>query len=391
MKILQVTQSFKPMWQFGGVVRVSYEISKHLVDKGHDVTVYTTNRSFSKNIVANKPVDVEGIQTYYFENLGNYVPWKFFTAMPCYLPFIARKQIKEFDIVHIHEHRTFLAVIVHHYAKKYGIPYVLQAHGSVLPFFAKQKFKKSFDSIWGYNLLKDASKVIALNMAEVEQYGRMGLDKEKIEVVPNGIDLSKYTNLPKKGEFRKKYSIEDNEKIVLFLGRIHKIKGLDLLVNAFADLTKKMDNVRLAIVGYDGGFLPVLKKQIDDLNINDRILFTGPLYGADKLNAYVDADVYVLSSVYETFPNTVLESLVCGTPVVLTDRCGIADVVDKVAHVVEYDKNQLQDVLFRILIDEKTKNRFSESGKKLVKEEFNWDKIVKKVERIYENCLHSMK
>ena len=202
MKILQVTQFFKPMWEAGGVVRVAYEISKHLGDQGHEVTVYTTGGIHSANIETNRPIDVDGIKVYYFENLRKYFPWKILPVVPYYLPFIARKQIKQFDVIHIHEHRSLLAVIVHRYAKKYGIPYVLQAHGSVLPFFAKQRFKKLFDSIVGCRILRDASKLIALNKTEANYYMKMGVDEDKIDIVPNGVKLSEYEILPEKGKFR---------------------------------------------------------------------------------------------------------------------------------------------------------------------------------------------
>ena len=93
---------------------------------------------------------------------------------PYYLIFIARKQVKNFDIIHIHEHRTFLAVIVCYFAKKNNVPYIVQAHGSVMPFFQKTLFKKLFDKLWGNNILNNASNLIALTETESEQYQNDG-------------------------------------------------------------------------------------------------------------------------------------------------------------------------------------------------------------------------
>jgi glycosyltransferase involved in cell wall biosynthesis len=385
VKILQVTNFFKPSWESGGPARVAYEISKKLIERGHEVTVYTSDGFKSRlDVKKNELVDIDGIKTYYFRNLSRYLARKMVLSIPYYLPIVARKEIRYFDVIHIHEHRTVLAVVVRHYAKKYGVPYVLQAHGSVLPFFQKQGLKKIFDLSFGYKILRDASKIIAVTKMETEQYKKMGVDEDKIEIVPNGIDLFEYDNLPKRREFRRKYLIRDDEKIILYLGRIHKIKGIDLLVNAFADLVTELDDVRLVIVGPDDGFLSALKRQIEDLKIGDRILFTGPLYERDKLEAYVDADVYVLPSVYETFPVTVLEAWACGTPVIITDRCGIADIVDKVGCVVEYDKGKLRDAISKVLSDEGLRRRFGEEGRRLVREEFGWGEVVKKVEEVYE-------
>jgi len=389
MKILQVCHSFYPCFDAGGVVRVVYELSKKLVKNGHGVTVYTTDGCKKRlDVKKNLPVCVEGISTYYFSNLSNYLRMKLKIATTYYLPTVARKEIMDFDVIHIHEHRTVLAIVIHKYSQKYNVPYIIQAHGSVLPTFQKQRLKKIFDLLFGYKILKDASKVIALTKTEVEQYNKMGVDGGKIEIVPNGIDFSEYANLPKRGEFRKRYSIKDDEKIILYLGRIHKIKGADLLVKAFADLTNDLDDVRLVIAGPDDGFLSTLKKKIGNLKIDDKILFTGPLYERSKLGAYVDADVYVLPSVYEIFGIAVLEACACGTPVIVTDRCGIADVVDgKVGYVVEYDKDQLRDAIFEVLSDGGLRRRFGEEGRRLVREQFGWDKVVLGVERIYLNLI----
>ena len=388
MKILQVISAFYPAHAYGGTVEVAYHLSKELVRRGHEVTVYTSDSLDKYHRQKSSVSEIDGIKVYYFTSLNNRLAWNHrLIFIPSILPRL-RREINSFDIVHLHSYYTFLNIATYHYAKKHNIPYVLQAHGSVLPIFKKQRLKKFFNLFWGYRILKDASKIIALTKIEAEQYKEMGVDEDKIEIVPNGIDLSEYENLPKKGEFRKKYSIRDDEKMILYLGRIHKIKGIDLLVKAFADLINELDGVRLVIVGPDDGFLSTLKRQIRDLKIGDKILFTGPLYEMDKLKAYVDADVYVLPSVYEIFGITVLEACVCGTPVIVTDRCGIADFIDgRGGYVVEYEKDQLRDVIIKVLRDEELRRRFGEEGKRLVREEFGWDKVVGKVEEVYLSLL----
>ena len=388
MKILQVTNFFKPSWEAGGPARVSYELSKKLMEIGHDVTVYTTDGfKWRLNVGKNKPVDVDGLRTYYFRNLSSHLARKMVLPTPYYLPIVARREIKDFDVIHIHEYRTMPGLIVYYYATKYSVSYVLKAGGSLPIINRMQRMKKTFDILFGYRMLQNASKAIARNKREVKQYKKMGVNETKIEIIPVGINLNEYDNLPKKGVFRKKYSINDHEKIILFLGRIHKIKGIDLLVKAFRDLLMMLENIRLVIVGPDDGFMSTLKKLVIGFKIGNRILFTGPLYEKDKLKAYVDADVFVLPSIYETFPSTVLEAWACGVPVIVTDRCGIADFVAKVGYVVEYDKDQLQDALFKILSNEELRKKLGAESKKFVRENFSWDKIVKKTEALYETIL----
>ena len=102
----------------------------------------------------------------------------------------------------------------------------------------------------------------------------MGVPEEKIAIIPNGIDLSEYASLPPEGSFKKKFGIKEKEKIVLYLGRIHKIKGIDILVKAFANVIKKLDSVRLVVVGPDDGYLSELQALIKALRIEDNVLIT---------------------------------------------------------------------------------------------------------------------
>ena len=153
-----------------------------------------------------------------------------------------------------------------------------------------------------------SSKVIALSQAEAQQYGDIGVPEEKTVIIPNGIDLSEYSHLPPKDLFKKKLNIDEEERIVLYLGRIHRIKGIDILVKAFAEVIEKLDDVRLVIVGPDDGYLSACRNLVSQLKVEEKILFTGGIFDIEKLRALVDADVFVLPSRYETFPDVILEA-----------------------------------------------------------------------------------
>lgn len=392
MNILVVSGTFHPR-KFGGITAVSFNVSKKMVELGHDVTVYTTDLGNYPNsrLKVHNVENYGGMEIHYFRNLSNYLAFKHRLFLPIQMLLKLRKNSNQFDIIHLHDFRSLLSIIVHHYAKKYRIPYVLQAHGSVPYLSQKEFFKKVFDKYWGYNLLNDASKIIALTETELEQYYQMGVPKYKIETIPNGIDLSEYHHLPPRGEFREKYGIKIDEKVILFLGRIDKIKGVDLLINSFSEISKELDTVKLVMVGPDEGFLNHIKKIVVDQKISDKVIFTGPLYKKDKLASYVDADVYVLPSRYETFPNTVLEACVCGTPVIVTNNCGISDLVNnKVGYVVDFDINKLKDTIIKLLNDEDQKTKFGDKAKILVKENFDWNNISKKIEAVYISILNSL-
>lgn len=393
MKILQVSNFFKPSWETGGVTKVNYEISKNLAQRGHDVTVYTTDGFSSRlNVPKNKATNVDGIRVYYFYNLIHSLAKKVKITTPYYLPFVLRKEIKNYDIIHIHEHRTFLAVIVHYYAKKNGIPYVLQSHGSVPRIIEKKGLKHIFDIIFGYNILRDASKVIAVSNVEVDQYVQMGVPKEKIIVIPNGIDVDSFNDLPKKGTFRKQYGISE-KYIVLFLGRLHEIKGIDFLIKSYAELIKELDDVLLVLVGSDDGYKTKAETLINKLNLTNEVRFIGYVGGTDKLATYVDADVLVYPSIFEIFGLVPFEAILGGTPVIVTDDCGCGELVRdaKCGCIVKYgDIEGLKNTMISLIRNPDAGANLVNNGKMYIINNLSYDKAIKSLEEIYEDCIHNV-
>jgi glycosyltransferase involved in cell wall biosynthesis len=391
MKILQVTNSFKYAWDSGGVARGTYEMSKCLAQRGHTITVFTTDRGLPEDasIAKNLPVLMEGMEVYYFKNASKYLA-DHGLAIPLPAFQAVRDQLARYDIIHLHEYRRIINPVIHHYAMKLDIPYIVQPHGSLTKIMAKPILTEMFDSFWGKVLLKDASKILVLTEMEAEQCNSMGINENKIEIVPNGVHLAEYDNLPPKGSFKSKWHIPEGQKVILFLARIHKIKGPDLLAKAFAKISKDTNTLRLVFAGPDGGYLSSLKSLVSELGIEEKVLFTGPLYGRDKLEAYVDADVYVLPSIYETFPNSVLEACACGIPVIVTDRCGMANIIDGQAGIaVPYDENALGKAMLDILDNIEKQRQYGEMAKAIVSEKYKWGKIVEYLENIYSKCIES--
>lgn len=387
MKILHVVPSFAPCFAHGGVVNASYQIAKKQVEDGHDVTVYTTDSCNERlRFENNYNVDVDGIKVFYFKNISNNIKNKLTIDTPLSSIKHIRKTIADFDIIQIHEHRHSLAIATHRYAKKNNVPYVLQAHGSVLPFFQKEKLKDIFDRLWGFDILHDASRVFALTEVEKEQYIKMGVAEDMIEIVPLGINLEEYNNLPKKGSFKSKHDINVEDKIILFLGRIHEIKGLDLLVNAFDKI--QIDNVKLAIVGGDSGFKDTLDEMINEKNLQDKVLFPGVLTGRDKIEALVDCDVFVMPSRYESFTTSGLEAMACGKPLILTRNNHIHTwVKDNSGLICDFDEEDLSNCIETLLNNEELCREFGETGRKLIEDKYDWDKVSKQIESIYKSCL----
>jgi len=194
MKILQVVPFFSPV--HGGSSLGPYNSSKELAKRGHEVTIYTSDHKLSGEWIESLPQ----VKVYPFKTRSI---WANFYITEGLINHI-RENIKNFDIIHLHNYRTFQNIVVHHYAKKYGVSYIVQAHGSLPRIMEKQRLKWVYDMCFGYRLLRDASSVIAFTQTEAQQYRDMGVPREKIEIIPNGIDLSEYESLPPKGSFKKK-------------------------------------------------------------------------------------------------------------------------------------------------------------------------------------------
>jgi glycosyltransferase involved in cell wall biosynthesis len=390
VKILQVTNFFKPSWESGGPARVAYEISKKLIERGHEVTVYTTDGFKSRlNVKTNKSIEIDGMKTYYFRNLSSYLAREMVLPIPYYLPMVVRREIMDFDVIHIHEYRTVLAIVVRYYAKKYGIPYVLQAHGSLPIIIKRQRLKKIFDILFGYRILRDASKVIAISEAEVKQYKQMSINDDKIVVVPDGIDVEAFKDLPTHEKFREKYDIKEDH-MILFLGRIHKRKGIDFLIKSFSELTREMSDVVLVIIGPDDRYKVEVEKSIKTLNLGNRIKLIGYVDEKDKLSAYVDADVLVYPAIFEIFGLVPFEAIMCGTPVIVTDDCGCGELVEKgnSGYLVKYgDVNDLKENMKYVIENPEEGKEMVKRGKKYINENLTYDKVVRKIEMVYKGVI----
>lgn len=380
MKILQVIPFLSP--NFGGSVTAPCALFKELSKNGHHITILTSNYGYDSNYA--KELSKANISVIPFQvnfNIGLFIVS---IKMKEWLD----NNLNLFDISHLHNFRSYQNNIVHYYSKKYNIPYIVQAHGSLLPISQKQSFKRFYDIVWGNKILKDSVKVIALTKSEALQYQKVGVREEKIEIIPNGLDMKDYEDLPERGTFRSQFDIGFNKKIILYLGRINKIKGIDLLVETFSDLVFECNDIKLVIVGPDDGYLSILKKRISEINAQDKIIYTGPLFGRDKLAAYNDSDIFVLPSTYDAFPTTILEAWACSKPVIVTRECGIAQEVNALGGgVVSRNKIEMKNEILTLLNNDKKRINLGKLGQEKVKACFNLTHLAIEMERVYQKCI----
>ncbi|MEM1510616.1 MAG: glycosyltransferase family 4 protein [Thermofilaceae archaeon] len=150
----------------------------------------------------------------------------------------------------------------------------------------------------------------------------------------------------------------------------------------------------LVIAGPDDGYLNEAKNLAKTLNIDDSVMFTGPLYGRYKLEAYIDAYVYVLPSRYEIFGNTVLEAYACCTPVIASSVGGLSDLVVNGETGLLFEAENSEELaknIYCLLNDSSKAAEMGLKGRKFVEENFRIDTVIKKLEHVYEEIVESRK
>jgi glycosyltransferase involved in cell wall biosynthesis len=386
MRIVQVVPNFPP-YIAGDGVHV-YNISKELVKRGHDVTVLTisSTRLGVKETEILERETVNGVNVQRFPSF--YKNW-YFLFSPKLIAFLRKEN---YDLVHCHKYfslSSFPSGLVVKLRKK---PFVFTAHS---PTMARYKstplatLKRIYDSTFGYHLFRMADKLIALTPDNVTDYIRMGADPRKIRVVPNGIDLDKFTNLPNPSAFKKKHDIHG--KVVLFVGRLAEHKGVQYLLYAMPKILEDFPNAKCVIIGPDYGYIKKLIKIAEKLKISESIIFTGQISDEDLLKAYSAADVFVLPSRHEGFSIVLLEAMACRKPVI-TWRTSAMQYVVKDGEtgflVNPWQLAALTEAIRSLLSNKKLANVMGENGRKLVESEFTWKKVVDILEAVYEEVLN---
>jgi glycosyltransferase involved in cell wall biosynthesis len=242
--------------------------------------------------------------------------------------------------------------------------------------------------VLGNSLVAGARFVIVTSEQEREELIEGGVAASRIVVRRNGVDFPE--RLPERGEFRRRWNIPEDARLVLFLGRLVSKKSPDLLLDAFSRWHGKPGNENSVLVmagpAEGDGFLPRLKMMAQQLNLSRSVRFVGPLYETAKWQAYRDADVFVLPSQNENFGNTAAESAACGTPVIVTDRCGVAPFVGEAGLVVAHDPRAIEQALVQLLGDPALLHRCQEACPEMARS-LSWEAPLRENEQLLERCL----
>jgi glycosyltransferase involved in cell wall biosynthesis len=300
-----------------------------------------------------------------------------------------RQLVREVDVVHLHNLWQPLMLATMRECRRHDRPYVVILHGHLHPWSLNQsRLKKRVALFLAFRrLLENAAALQLGTAAEQELVERLDLHVER-RIIPNGIFLEEIDPLPAPGTFRRGLAKLSGRRFVLFLGRLHYKKGLDILASAFARIAARHSDVDLVVVGPDDGARGSFEDQVARLALTHRVHLPGPLFGDDKLAAMVDADCFCLPSRQEGFSVAVLEALACRTPVVISEDCDFPEVMEAGAGVVtDLDVARVATALDGLLSDPNLRHRQGVAARELVERRYTWPKVAEQTVSLYQDVL----
>lgn len=392
MKIALVCPASLPATQFGGILFLCVDIARELSKIGHDVTIYTTDLDFANNPKTfNKNLPrLEKIQGFKINRTHAWFSFHLF-----YVNLGMYNQIKNDmpDIIHTVGIRSFQSLVAALISKRFKIPLVISDQGGLTThpdlidsgLIKKMIYKLQMPMV--KFIINQSSMISVANDYEKKIFEQFK-NKSKIVTIKNGINLESMHigNI----DFKKKYLI--NQNFVLFLGRFHKVKGVDILLRAWEILKNKSEiqDIKLVIMGVDFGFESEMLQMIKDLNISDSVIVIKKPPREDVIAAYQACEFLVLPSRWELSPLTPLEGFAFKKPVISTRTHGIPyTIVDNENSLLVEPEDHigLSAAILKLLKDEKMRMELGLAGYNMVNDTCNSKQMASNTLKLYEEVL----
>jgi len=393
MKIFSFVEGANPRKGGLGLVGVPW-IAKGVAERGHQVVL----------IIADYPIS--GVERWVQPDvctalerkigLGNYgivmypcviQRWAFSPAMLlALLPYM-----RDVDFVTLHGIYSFPVLVGYLLARWFHKPYGLWSHGVFAPIQRQisARKKKIYGGLIARAIIDNASVLFYSSKGEREEARSLNFKVPSV-IVPHGLNSEDFVNLPSRGAFRSRYMAGHSGPLVLFLSRINQKKGLDILARAFALVLERVPNARLAIVGSSDPpqFEDQVMSWVKESGISDYVMMPGLLVGEEKMQAFADADVFVLPSQAENFGFAVFEAMASRIPVVISDTLDYAKEVEthQAGISMPRDPQAFADAIVLVLTDKDLHRKLGQNGFSLART-YSWDTTGEQVERTIECIL----
>jgi glycosyltransferase involved in cell wall biosynthesis len=402
MHILYVAHGYKPAYRLGGPVWSISALAEGMVARGHDVTVFVPNGNVDEDldVPTDRAVSVDGVSVRYFrreEPFKRYVPWfKYvsqsvgFLYTPDLLPAM-RPALRSIDIVHTQMPFVYPTQAAARLAIAHGIPLFYSQRGVFDP--SRLRFRGLKKSIYirlvERPIMRRATGLVALTPEEVHSFEALRVNTP-IHLVPNGVDVMRFRRGAPPGAMTA-LGISAAHKVILFMARLHELKGPVLAVDAFIAVARRHPDAVLVLAGNDEqDLLPGLRARIAGANLTNRFIVPGMVTGEAKIDLLARADLFVLPSVGEGLSMATLEALASATPAIISRECNLSIVADAGAGaVVERSVAGFSEAVARFLDDPAMLAHAGERAYALARDHFGWDPVLDQLETIYSKAIEA--
>ncbi len=394
MKLLIVIPYYEPAWAYGGPPRLVSIIARVLA-KRHQVTVLTTDVLDATHRATPLVEHVGGVQVYRFPTVNNAIAWHTKIIVPRHYRQRLQQEIQAADFVFLSDFRHWLNGAATPLLKRYNKPYALAAFGQLQkPKDWKYLLKVGFDWLWGNVLVQRANLLVAQTDHEASDYQLFGGKTAQTYLMPLMEVRPTMQELAQRGTFRQRHQLSSTTKLLLFVGRLNKLKGVDVLIRSFQQLRQRLPqtDVRLVIVGRDDGYESDMNHLIAQLDLHAAIIQTGPLYGADNAACYLDADYFVFTpTYYEETSLATVRALSFGLPVVTTMQAQLPWLDEyQAGFTVENNPEQIVDKLTELLPNDILRAKLSTQAQRLFTEHYERDQVIAQFEHVLEHSVQTL-
>lgn len=376
MKILIIVGAFPPAFELGGPVRTNYYLSRALIAQGHELFVLTTDigGNGQRHNVPHIDTDWEGIPVRYCRWEKGWLPYH-----SPELKIEAERRVTNYDIVLLHGCWTEYSVSAAKACQRAKVPYLMYPHGSYSPLrLQESKFRKI---LWWQLIDKPifqrARGVVALTQAEISEVRQMGIRNVPIAHIPNGVDLASFQQRITREALDAAIPALKGQKYLLFLGRFDPIKGIDLLIEAYA---RSSADALLVLAGpEEDGYRAEMQKKVTHLNLTDRVIFPGMINDTLKAALISDAELFALTSRGEGLAMSTLEAMACGTPLLITPGCNLPEVAEANAgRIVPLEVEAIAQAIKQLLATPELLAEMGKNAIELVQRSFTWESVAEK-------------
>jgi glycosyltransferase involved in cell wall biosynthesis len=394
MRILYTVTGYKPAYRMGGPVISVAEVAERLVRRGHEVIVFTSNSDIAEDldVPVNQPVEVDGVEVWYFSHKDFFKLWLPFIPYLSksvgfmYNPLISRQLYRlmpEIEVVNTHNPFGYPSCAAAWAAQRWHKPLFVHQRGVFDP--ARLEFrsfkKKLFIDLVVRPIMRKATTLIALTQAELESFRALGVETP-CRIVPNGVEVEGYRQRPGPTSV---WKIPPQAQVILFLGRLHPIKGVERLLEAFLQICDRLPEALLVMAGPDDwSYTAEFTRRVQQAGVAERVIIPGMVTGEAKLDLLARADLFCLPSDAEGFSMAVLEALASATPVLLSPGCYFPEAEKAGAgRVVPPTPEALAEALIDMLSQPARLKVMGQRGFELVKNNYSWDHSTDQLLEVY--------